>query len=106
MKKIAALFTLLLCSATYAQDSKPTARTVDSDYTETKLWIKGLSCEDGKSNFIESTPEIVDIRFRNMSNECFIVITHKISYKLVGKSFHVITRLNHMTNVQKFVVEK
>jgi hypothetical protein len=81
-EKIAALIVALFCSAAYAQNSQPTARKVEPDYIETKLWIKDLSCEEQKSRLLEAAPEIVAVtipaKWTSPVLRCITLCTHQL----------------------------
>lgn len=106
MKRIAMIVLALLCNAANAQEAQPTGRTVESDYMQTSFWLDDLGCSEKNSRLLESAPEIVDVLFLERSRKCNVTITHKKSYKIIGKTFHIITRNSYDTSVGKIIVEK
>lgn len=106
MKKIAFFLFALLCNLAHAQEETLTARKIDSDYTESKFWVSSLTCSEN-SVLLEKVPDIIAVDFTDQRSTCYISFIHKKSYKLLGKSFHVVTRHpSGFTSADKFIIEK
>jgi len=105
MKKFAFLLSIILLSTAARSEPTVEANVVESDYVTTGLGVKA-SCNEKKSRFVESPPEIIRVLFRSYGGTCSIYITHKLSYKLQGKSFNIVTEDEYSTSVFKVTITK
>jgi len=107
MKKTVALLTALLCNIALAQaqDDAVSARKVDDDYKDTSVFVQGVDCPDN-AIILETAPEIAYTMTRSAGGTCNVHIIHKITYKIVGKTFHILNRHQFFPRVSTFVVEK
>ena len=106
-----ALLAALLCNFVLAQapakaqDEDVSARTIEADYKNSSFFVKGVSCSDN-AIILETAPEIAYTMTQPSGQNCNVQIVHKITYKLVGKTFHILNRPQFFPSVATFVVEK
>jgi len=107
MKKTVALLAALLCNIALAQaqDDAVSARKVEADYKDSSFFVEGVGCSDN-AVVLETAPEIAYTMTRSSGRGCDVHIIHKITYKIVGKTFHVLNRHQFFPSVSTFVVEK
>lgn len=108
MKKIVVLVAALFCNAVMAQaqDEVASARNIEADYKDTAFFVEDVDCADNPA-ILESAPEIAYVTFRKgYSRGCEIHILHKTTYKIIGKTFHLLNRNQLAPKISTFVVEK
>lgn len=105
MKKLTIFLSTLLLSAAASSEPTVEAKVVESDYVTTGLGVNA-SCDEKRSRFVESPPEVIRVLFRSYSGTCSIYITHKVSYKLQGKSFNIVTESEYNTSISKITIIK
>lgn len=106
MKKIVFLIAAVTCSTAFAQDQQLVGKKLEPDYTQSRFTVRGAYCSE-KSTLLETVPEIIVVSISSEGDSCRVRFVHKNSYKLVGKTFHIVTPLNRSeTDVSTFIVEK
>jgi len=107
MKKIVALTAFMLCSTVMAQaqDDAIVLRKIEADYKTSSASIDGADCSNN-AVVLETAPEIAYTSVFSNGYTCTVHIIHKITYKLAGKTFHVLNRHQQYPKVTTFVVER
>lgn len=116
LSKISAVAFLIASTAAFSQ-VKLSATPSDSDYVVSTFFVEGVSCENGKSRLLETSPEIVSVRFKKMDvggmyttspskTGCSIDMLHKKTFKIEGKSFHIFNDNPYGATADKFTVHK
>jgi len=107
MKKMVAVIAIMLCNTAMAQAQEDaiSVRKIEADYKDSSFSIDGLDCSNN-AVVLETAPEIAYTSVVFSGYSCTVHIVHKITYKLAGKTFHVLNRHEQYPKVSTFVVEK
>lgn len=86
-----------------ASESIFDASYADPDYLQAGLSLEGFTC-DGNTKILETPAEISAVKFKGRHDSCSVTIIYKKSYKIEGKSFHVVTESGSGLRVIKFTM--
>lgn len=88
-----------------AEDAKFDPEFLDPDYRQAGIYLSGFSC-NGNARLLETPPEIAAVAFKRYNDDCNVSIIYKKSYKIDGKSFHIVDDHNGNLSVAKFTMNR